>query len=122
MAFSILVVDQHPVAVARVVQPLKRAGYAVTAATSFEEAARELAARPPHLLITAERLGLFHGLHLVLRARHDHPGTAAIVTAAAHDPVLEAEAINCGASCVAAPRNAVQVMALVSQAFGSRPM
>jgi DNA-binding NtrC family response regulator len=122
MAFSILVVDQHPATVARVVQPLRHAGYDVTGATTFEDAKRHMAMRPPHLLIAAQRLGLFNGLHLALCARHDHPDTAAIVTAEERDPTLEAEAITCGASCAPAPLSSADVLALVARAFAARPM
>jgi DNA-binding response OmpR family regulator len=69
VAYSILVVDQQPTEVARLVEPLESAGYRVISATTFEEAVQTLAARPPHLLIAAERLGSFNGLHLVLRGR-----------------------------------------------------
>lgn len=122
MAYSILVVDEHPGQVARLVQPLMSAGYHVTAATSFEEARNSLDSRPPHLLIAAERLGSFNGLHLILRGRLDHPEMAAIVTAGCEDPVLEAEATTYGASCVVAPKNPSEVLAMVSRTFASRPM
>jgi DNA-binding response OmpR family regulator len=122
MAYSILVVDEHPVVVAQFVLPLKRAGYDVTGATTFEAAKYELERRPPHLLIAAERLGLFNGLHLVLCARHEHPEMTAILTAPSRDPILEAEATNCGAACVPTPQNGAELLALVCAAFASRPM
>ena len=105
MAYSILVVDQHPLEVERLVRPLQHAGYQVTGATTFEAARQTLAEHPPHLLIASERLGLFNGLHLIVRGRVDHPEMAAIVTAGSKDPVLEAEAETYGAACVVAPRN-----------------
>jgi len=46
----------------------------------IEAAMQTLTERPPHLLIAAERLGLFNGLHLVVRCRVDYPTWAAIVT------------------------------------------
>jgi len=122
MAYSILVVDQQPLAVARLVQPLMTAGYNVTAATSFEAAKQHLDNHPPNLLIAAERLGLFNGLHLVLRARLDHPEMAAIVTAGFDDPSLDAEATSYGAARVVSPKNPVEVLALVSRTFASKPM
>jgi DNA-binding response OmpR family regulator len=122
MAYSILVVDQHPIDVARLAQPLVSAGYHVTGATSFEAAKHQLDVHPPHLLIAAERLGLFNGFHLVLRARLDHPEMAAIVTAGFIDPVLDAEASSYGASRVVAPRSAIELLALVSSTFASQPM
>jgi len=122
MAYSILVVDEHPLAVARFVQPLMNAGYHVTGATSFEAAKHWLDAHPPNLLIAAERLGLFNGLHLVLRGRFDHPEMAAIVTASFNDPLLDAEATSYGAARVVAPRNEIELLALVSRTFASKPM
>jgi PleD family two-component response regulator len=122
VAYSILVVDEQPTEVARLVQPLENAGYRVTGATTFEAAMQTLTERPPHLLIAAERLGSFNGLHLVLRGRFDHPQMAAIVTAGAKDPVLEAEATTFGASCVVAPRNSTELLALVTRTFAMRPM
>lgn len=122
MAYSILIVDQRPTAVARLAKPLEGAGYAVTTATTFEAARERLAAQPPDLLIAAERLGLFNGLQLVLRGRFDHPEMAAIVTADANDPVLQAEARSFGAACAVAPISAPELLSLVSRTFAMRPM
>jgi DNA-binding NarL/FixJ family response regulator len=122
MAYSILVVDEHPLVVASLVQPLKNAGYDVTGATTFEAAIHRLDAHPPNLLIAAERLGLFNGLHLVVRGRIEHPDMAAIVTAGEKDPVLEAEAKSYGAACVVSPRSPNEILSLVSQTFASKPM
>jgi len=47
---------------------------------------------------------------------------AAIVTSGCKDPVLEAEAIICGARCVVAPTNSSELLELVSQTFASQPM
>ena len=121
MAYSILIVDERPTAVARLAKPLEGAGYAVTTATTFEAARERLAAQPPDLLIAAERLGPFNGLHLVLRGRFDHPEMAAIVTADTNDPVFQAEASSFGAACAIAP-SAPELLALVSRAFATRPM
>ena len=104
------------------VQPLQNAGYDVTGATTFEAAKHRLDAHPPNLLIAAERLGLFNGLHLVVRGRLDHPEMAAIVTAGFNDPLLDAEATTYGASRVVAPRTAAELLALVSRTFASQPM
>ena len=107
MAYSILIVDQRPRAVAQLAQRLEGAGYVVAMATT-------------DLLIAAERLGLYNGLHLVLHARFDHPEMAAILTAERDDPVLQAEAMSCGAACTAGSVSAPELLALVSRAFASR--
>jgi DNA-binding response OmpR family regulator len=122
MAYSILVVDEHPLVVAHLVQPLKNAGYHVTGATTFEAAKQRLDSHPPHLLIAAERLGLFNGFHLALRGRLDHPEMAAIITARFTDSMLEAEATSVGAARVVAPTSASELLALVSRTFASKPM
>lgn len=120
--YSILVVDDHPVAVARLAQPLRSAGYDVTGATSFEAAKQQLTTSSPDLLIAAVRLGLFNGLHLVVRGRFDHPDMTAIVTAPVTDDSLEAEATACGAACVVSSANLTELLSLVSRTFASRPM
>jgi len=117
-----MVVDRRPLIVARLVGPLRDAGYDAVGATTFESAWLPLLDRPPNLLIAASRLGMFNGLHLICRARSDHPEMAAIVTAHTKDPVLEAEALNFGASCVVAPQTSAELLALVSQTFASKPM
>jgi len=122
MPYSVLVVDQHPVVLATWVPPLLDAGYEVTATTSFEEARHHLAARPPNLLIAASRLRGFNGMHLVMCAHVNRPGMSAIVTTPARDPILEAEASVFGASCVVAPENRAELLAVVARAFSSRPM
>jgi DNA-binding response OmpR family regulator len=122
VAYSILIVDERPTAVARLAKPLARAGYAVTTATTFEAARDRLTEEPPDLLIAAERLGLFNGLHLVLRGRFDRPEMAAIVTVEADDPVLQAEASSFGAVCAVSPMSAPELLALVSRTFATRPM
>lgn len=120
--YSILVVDEQPLNVARFVRPLAHAGYDVTVATTFEAARQRLDADPPDLLIAAERLGHFNGLHLVVRAHLDHPEMAAILTAGCKDPVLEAEATSYGASCIVAPKSSSELLAVVSRTFAARPM
>jgi DNA-binding response OmpR family regulator len=122
MPYSVLVVDQHPLVLARLVEPLREAGYDVIGATTFEAARQRMSDRPPNLLIAASRLGLFNGLHLVLRARFDHPEMAVILTARDKDPLLEAEAFSYGAACVVSPDLPTEMLALVSRTFASQPM
>jgi DNA-binding NtrC family response regulator len=122
MPYSVLVVDQRPQMLARLVEPLRDAGYEVIAATTFEAAKERLAVQTPNLLIAASRLGLFNGLHLVVRGHLDHPEMSAILTAQSKDPVLEAEAMIYGASCVIAPETSAELLQLVSQTFASKPM
>ena len=96
---------------------LRSAGHFVTRAFGFEEAKRWLRFAPPDLLMTDVRLGAYNGLHLVIRARAEHPGMLAIVVDADHDPVLEREANDAGATYVAKP---FEVKSLVPIALGER--
>jgi PleD family two-component response regulator len=120
--YSVLVVDDRPLVAARLVEPLRDAGYDVIVATTFEAAKQRLAARPPNLLIAASHLGLFNGLHLVVRGHLDYPEMSAILTADTKDPVLEAEASTYGAACVLTPETSAELLALVSSTFASQPM
>lgn len=71
---------------------ISRAGHTVTSAASYEAARQALARERADVLITAVRLGAYNGLHLIIRARAEHPGLLAILTAAVPDPSLETEA------------------------------
>src|SRR5262245_61178099 len=71
---------------------LESAGFRVTAASTFDEAQRELSTNPPDILITGLKLGAYNGLHLVVRNRIQHPETPAIVVSQVADSVLAAEA------------------------------
>ena len=122
MPYSVLVVDERPLMAARFVEPLRDAGYDVIVATTFEAAKQQLAARPPNLLIAAARLGLFNGLHLVVRGHLNHPEMSAILTADTKDPVLEAEASTYGASCVIPPETSAELLALVSLTIASKAL
>jgi len=94
----------------------------VIVAPTFEAAKQRLAVRTPNLLIAASRLGFFNGMHLVVRGRIEHPAMAAILTAPAKDPLLEAEASIYGATCVPTPETSTELLALVSSTFASQPM
>jgi DNA-binding response OmpR family regulator len=122
MPYSVLVVDGRPLVLARLVEPLRDAGYDVIAATTFEAARQRLAVHTPNLLIAASRLGLFNGMHLVVRGRIDHPTMAAILTTHMKDPLLEAEASTYGAACVLTPETSAELLELVSSTFASQPM
>jgi DNA-binding response OmpR family regulator len=82
---------------------LSAAGYLVAAVSSFPEAKQLLASVTPDLLVTDVRLAAFNGLHLAIRSRLEHPRVPVIVSHTSPDPVVEAEARNCGAEFIAAP-------------------
>jgi len=77
--------------------------FQVTIASTFANAKERLTVRPPEVLVADIRLGEYNGLQLVLRAKSQRPGTAAIVTSEVHDPVLQADAEALGATFVLKP-------------------
>lgn len=87
----------------------------VSVATTFEAAKAVLAAAPFAVLITGVRLGEYNGLHLIIRARIDHPLTAGIVISADPDPALEEEAAKYGAECLSFPEDEARLLMLVAE-------
>jgi DNA-binding response OmpR family regulator len=76
---SILVVDDNPATVASIVTALTSAGYDATGALSFRDGVRALADATPAILIVGLHLGVYNGLHLLMRGRADHPSLLAIM-------------------------------------------
>lgn len=97
MADTVLIVEPDMAARNAMVDVLSTAGYETTAADAFEPAVQVLKATRPNVLITVVRLGLFNGLHLVVRARAGNPRLAALVVDNARDPFLERESRKVGA-------------------------
>jgi DNA-binding response OmpR family regulator len=79
MCCSILVVDDNEAMVASVVAALTSAGYDATGVRSFRDGVRALTDAPPTLLIVGLHLGVYNGLHLLMRGRADHPSLRAIM-------------------------------------------
>jgi DNA-binding NtrC family response regulator len=98
---------------------LGSAGHRVQATGSFDDARRALAEGLPDVLITAVRLGAFNGLHLIIRARALRPRVAAILTATAADPALDAEARANGAIVVLAGSDPSSLERLVNSVAGT---
>jgi DNA-binding NtrC family response regulator len=101
----ILLVSHDIVEMIDVLDVLTAAGYEVRGAASFEEASRLLAACPPDLVIADERLGEFNGLHVIVRARADHPGVSGIVTTPVHNLGLESDARGLNVECLVRPKD-----------------
>lgn len=76
---SILVVDDNQAMVASVVAALTSAGYDATGARSFRDGVRALADDPPTMLIVGLHLGVYNGLHLLMRGRAGDPSLRAIM-------------------------------------------
>ena len=100
---SVLVVDCDLEALTRTVAVLRSGGYRVLSASEFSQAKQILDSQDPDLLVTAVRLGLYNGLHLVLRGRLNNPRMAAIVLNNSIDPVLQIDARQQGATYLVMP-------------------
>src|SRR4051812_22903920 len=97
---QILVVNSDGVLLRNVLRVLNAAGYRASGASTFEEAKRALADGTPDLVIADERLGAYNGLHVILRARAEHPDVIAIVTTLERNRGLEADARNLNVQCL----------------------
>ena len=94
-------------------EALTIAGYDVSAIVTFEEAIAEVRRNPPHLIITAVRLGRFNGLHLILRSRADRPSIAGIVTGNEHDIGLTGDAARHDAEFLVEPAQTSALLAAI---------
>jgi len=103
---QILVVNNDGARLTNVLSVLNAAGYRARGASTFEEATRALADRTPDLVIADERLGAYNGLHVILRARADHPDVSAIVTTHVKNRGLEADAKSLNIQCLIKPQSA----------------
>jgi DNA-binding NtrC family response regulator len=113
---SVLVVEPALDELLIVTSMLSAAGFHVTAAASFAQARALLGGvRSFALLFTALRLGMFNGLHLVVRARCVEPSMAAVVTASAEDAMLQTEAEHLGATFVVKPTTSEECIAAILQ-------
>lgn len=79
MHCPVVVVDDNQAMVASVVAALTNAGYDATGARSFRDGVRALTDTRPAILIVGLRLGVYNGLHLLMRGRADNPSLLAIV-------------------------------------------
>ena len=110
---TVLIVHSDAKVLARLSGKLVTADVGV--ARTFEEAKEVLAATPIAVLITGVRLGDYNGLHLIIRARIDHPLTAGIVISDGLDPTLEGEAAQYGAACLSFPEDEARLLLLVAE-------
>ena len=109
---SALVADPTDDAVA-VVSALTYAGFTVTLTDNFDTAKKLLDDLRPLVLVTEMRLGAYNGIHLALRCRTSPSRTTVVVTSRFVDPVLVREAEMMGATFVAKPCTADDLMAAV---------
>ena len=107
-----LVVDDDDSVLLIAARWLLEAGYMVTTAGSFEEGLK--AVQQPHcpeVLVVDVRLKDFNGLQLAILARQQRPDTRIIVTSGWDDPVLRADAEQCGAAYLCKPFSCAQLLA-----------
>jgi len=84
---------------------LKNSGHQILFAPGFESAVRKLDQLAPDLLISDVRLGVFNGLHLVIRSQSTRPKMRAILLDRVHDPVVAQDAARHGAIYMGGPLN-----------------
>ena len=94
---------------------IRRAGYEVIEAATFDEAKRALAALRPALLISSLRLAAYNGLHLVHLGRLMLSTLGAIIIASGADAMLQAEAERVGASILQEPVPTGVLLALIGR-------
>ena len=94
---------------------LSAVGFHVTAAEGFSQAKPLLTTHGPRILMTAARLGMYNGLHLVLRGKSMQPDLAALVTSETPDRILQAEVEAMGATFVMKPISTSHLVAAILQ-------
>lgn len=99
---------------------LSGAGFQVSVTETFADARARLTAAPPGILITTVRLGLYNGLHLVLRSTASHPDMAVLVTSPTDDQVLRADAEAMGATFIVKPVADAELLAAVLRTIYGR--
>lgn len=95
-----VVVDADQTELRKTERALEEAGFVVVALDSFAEAKAVLVAISPEIIIADIKLKAFNGLHLAALCAVARPGVPFVATHAVHDPVLEADAKQLGASYV----------------------
>ena len=114
---EILVVNNDGARLTHILNVLNAAGYRARGASTFDEAKRELADGAPDLVIADERLGAYNGLHVILRARADHPDVSAIVMTPVKNRGLEADARSMNVQCLIKPRGAAEWLEAIWKTF-----
>jgi DNA-binding NarL/FixJ family response regulator len=121
MAYRVLLVDTDPTALAASKRTFSADGYLVASAEQYDDARRRLELAAPDLLVVDVRLGAHNGLQLVIRAHHDYPQVAAIVTHVMADSVLEKDALAAGAAFLVKPIPAERLLDAARVQLAGRP-
>jgi DNA-binding response OmpR family regulator len=118
--YSVLVVEPALDDLVDLISTISSVGLQVTATATFEQAKQMMSSQTPSILIAAIRLGIYNGLHLVLRGKAVKPDMAALVTAPEHDSVLQADADATGATFIVKPISRPDLIAAVMQTLFRR--
>ena len=110
----VVIVAQNPALATALLSWLGSAGYELAIVTTFA-AAKALLETKPALVISELKLGEYNGLHLALKARA--AGIPTIIVGP-HDPVLQKDADELGATYLTSVLRRSQVLDLVSEKLG----
>jgi DNA-binding response OmpR family regulator len=100
---AVLVVDSDRSELARVATILRKEGYQVIEANSFQDAVRSLRSARTRVLLTTAWLGPYNGLHLIVRCRFAQPEVVSILTHHQDDRTLRHEAASLKAAFLLKP-------------------
>jgi DNA-binding NtrC family response regulator len=120
MSPEILIVSHDDASLNAMLQVVTDAGYQAHGASTFEEGRRLLSTKSPDLVIADGRLGIYNGLHLLLKARFSDPEVGAIVTSGVPDRGLEADARQFNVQMVTRPEDPREWLAPISDALEAR--
>ena len=110
----VVIVAQNPALATALLSWLGSAGYELAIVTTFA-AAKALLETKPALVISELKLGEYNGLHLALKARA--AGIPTIIVGP-HDPVLQKDADDLGATYLTSVLRRSQVLDLVQERLG----
>ena len=110
----VLLVDDEPGLLEALRIALTRAGLAVVACRTFDDAREKLLSEDFNVLVTDVRLGAFNGIQLAVIARNKAREMKIIVISGFDDPVLKEEASDLGASYLVKPITAEELLAEIA--------
>lgn len=114
-AFTILVVDDAPVAQQDTVALLHQRDYEVLCASSVEEAYARLARQPVDLVVAGSRVGSMSGLQFLVSCRARRPEIAGMIVAAQPEHVSEMDAWRHGIGIAVRPLEAERFLMSIAE-------
>ena len=113
----ILIVSHNGAGLANIVDVLNTAGYDAAGASTFQEATSFLARQSTDVVIADSRLGAYNGLHVIVRARAEHPGVCGFVTTPVRNRGVEADARRLNIPCLIKPQTPAGWLRAISRAL-----